>query len=37
MKAMTTVRLNDGRTVSHGLGWFMDQFNGRPFGATEER
>ena len=34
MKAMTTpVRLNDGRTVSHGLGWFMDQFNGHPFGA----
>ena len=34
LKAMTTpVRLNDGRTVSHGLGWFMDQFNGHPFGA----
>ena len=34
MKAMTTpVRLNNGRTVSHGLGWFMDQFNGHPFGA----
>ena len=34
MTAMTTpVRLNDGRTVSHGLGWFMDQFNGHPFGA----
>lgn len=34
LKAMTTpVRLNDGRTVSHGLGWFMDQFNGHRFGA----
>ncbi|MEO6236792.1 MAG: serine hydrolase domain-containing protein [Vicinamibacterales bacterium] len=34
IKAMTTpVRLNDGRTVSHGLGWFMDRFNGHPFGA----
>ena len=34
MRAMTTpVRLNDGRTVSHGLGWFMDQFNGHRFGA----
>jgi CubicO group peptidase (beta-lactamase class C family) len=34
LKAMTTpVRLQDGRTVSHGLGWFMDQFNGHPFGA----
>ena len=34
MTAMTTpVRLNDGRTVSHGLGWFMDTFNGHPFGA----
>jgi len=34
LKAMTTpVRLNGGRTVSHGLGWFMDQFNGHPFGA----
>ena len=32
--AMTRpVRLNDGRTVGHGLGWFMDQFNGHPFGA----
>ena len=32
LKAMTTpVRLNDGRTVSHGLGWFMDQFNGHRF------
>src|SRR6185503_4569940 len=27
LAAMTTpVRLNDGRTVSHGLGWFMDTF-----------
>ena len=34
LKAMTTpVRLNDGRTVSHGLGWFMDSFNGHRFGA----
>jgi CubicO group peptidase (beta-lactamase class C family) len=34
LKEMTTpVRLNDGRTVSHGLGWFMDQFNGHRFGA----
>jgi D-alanyl-D-alanine carboxypeptidase len=34
MKAMTTpVRLNNQRTVSHGLGWFMDQFNGHRFGA----
>ncbi|MEO5894314.1 MAG: serine hydrolase domain-containing protein [Vicinamibacterales bacterium] len=34
IKAMTTpVRLNDGRTVSHGLGWFIDQFNGHAFGA----
>ena len=34
LKAMTTpVRLNDGRTVSHGLGWFMDRFNGHRFGA----
>ena len=30
---MTPVRLNDGRTVSHGLGWFMDSFNGHRFGA----
>jgi CubicO group peptidase (beta-lactamase class C family) len=29
----TAVRLNDGRTVSHGLGWFMDRFNGHRFGA----
>jgi CubicO group peptidase (beta-lactamase class C family) len=29
----TPVRLNDGRTVSHGLGWFMDRFNGHRFGA----
>jgi CubicO group peptidase (beta-lactamase class C family) len=34
LKVMTTpVRLNDGRTVSHGLGWFMDSFNGHRFGA----
>jgi CubicO group peptidase (beta-lactamase class C family) len=34
LKALTTpVRLNDGRTVSHGLGWFMDTFNGHRFGA----
>jgi D-alanyl-D-alanine carboxypeptidase len=34
LEAMTTpVRLNGGRTVSHGLGWFMDQFNGHRFGA----
>lgn len=34
MKAMTTpVRLKDGQTISHGLGWFMDEFNGHPFGA----
>ncbi len=32
--AMTApVRLNDGRTVSHGLGWFIDTFNGHTFGA----
>lgn len=34
VKEMTTpVRLNNGRTVSHGLGWFMDTFNGHQFGA----
>jgi CubicO group peptidase (beta-lactamase class C family) len=34
MAAMTTpVRLSNGRTVGHGLGWFMDQFNGHRFGA----
>jgi CubicO group peptidase (beta-lactamase class C family) len=34
LEAMTTpVRLADGRTVSHGLGWFMDTFNGHEFGA----
>ena len=27
------VRLRDGRTVSHGLGWFVDTFNGHRFGA----
>lgn len=29
----TPVRLADGTTVSHGLGWFMDTFNGHRFGA----
>ena len=29
----TPVRLSNGRTVGHGLGWFMDQFNGHRFGA----
>ena len=34
MAAMTTpVRLANGRTVGHGLGWFMDEFNGHRFGA----
>ena len=34
LAAMTTpVRLNNGRTVSHGFGWFMDSFNGHRFGA----
>ncbi len=34
MAEMTTpVRLSNGRTVGHGLGWFMDQFNGHRFGA----
>jgi Beta-lactamase len=34
LKAMTTpVRLNDGRTVGHGLGWFIDRFNGHRLGA----
>ena len=34
MTAMTTpVRLSNGRTVSHGLGWFMDSFDGHAFGA----
>ncbi len=34
MAALTTpVRLSNGRTVGHGLGWFMDQFNGHRFGA----
>lgn len=32
--AMTTpVRLADGVTVGHGLGWFLDTFNGHRFGA----
>jgi len=29
----TPVRLNDGRTVAHGLGWFLDTFAGHAFGA----
>lgn len=34
LKELTTpVRLTNGRTVSHGLGWFMDTFNGHTFGA----
>jgi hypothetical protein len=34
LKELTTpVRLANGRTVSHGLGWFMDTFNGHAFGA----
>ena len=34
LDAMTTpVRLTSGRSVSHGLGWFMDRFNGHRFGA----
>ncbi len=34
LTAMTTpARLADGRTVGHGLGWFLDTFNGHPFGA----
>lgn len=34
LREMTTpVRLSNGRTVGHGLGWFMDQFNGHRFGA----
>ena len=34
LAAMTTpARLTDGRTVGHGLGWFLDTFNGHPFGA----
>lgn len=31
MKALT--RLNNGQTVSHGLAWFTDTFNGHRFGA----
>jgi CubicO group peptidase (beta-lactamase class C family) len=27
------VRLKSGRTVAHGLGWFLDTFNGHRFGA----
>ena len=30
---ITPVRLSNGRTVSHGLGWFMDMFNGHQFGV----
>jgi CubicO group peptidase (beta-lactamase class C family) len=34
MAAMTEpVRLADGRTMSHGLGWFIDTFDGHEFGA----
>jgi CubicO group peptidase (beta-lactamase class C family) len=34
MKLMSEpVRLNNGRTVAHGLGWFLDTFNGHRFGA----
>ena len=34
LAAMTTpARLADGRTVGHGLGWFLDTFNGHHFGA----
>jgi CubicO group peptidase (beta-lactamase class C family) len=34
VSVMTTpVRLADGRTASHGLGWFIDTFNGHEFGA----
>ena len=29
----TPVRLTNGRTVAHGLGWFLDTFNGHRFGA----
>lgn len=29
----TPVRLADGTTVGHGLGWFLDTFNGHRFGA----
>jgi CubicO group peptidase (beta-lactamase class C family) len=34
LTAMTTpARLADGSTVGHGLGWFLDTFNGHRFGA----
>ena len=34
LATMTTpARLADGRTVGHGLGWFLDTFDGHPFGA----
>lgn len=29
----TPAKLSGGTTVSHGLGWFMDTFNGHRFGA----
>ena len=29
----TPVRLAGGRTMSHGMGWFIDTFNGHEFGA----
>ena len=29
----TPAQLADGRTVGHGLGWFLDTFNGHRFGA----
>lgn len=29
----TPARLADGRRVGHGLGWFLDTFNGHEFGA----
>ena len=34
LQEMTTpARLTDGSTVGHGLGWFLDTFNGHRFGA----
>jgi CubicO group peptidase (beta-lactamase class C family) len=34
LEAMTTpVRLTSGRTMSHGMGWFLDTFDGHEFGA----
>jgi D-alanyl-D-alanine carboxypeptidase len=29
----TPARLNNGQAVGHGLGWFIDTFNGHTFGA----